>query len=90
MTTITLSPEVEEAIAREAQKQGITPEGLAVESLRKLFASPVSTRGNGSQTLADFLRPYVGSIDGTSEALSEKTGERFTAGLLERQRRGKA
>jgi len=37
MTTITLPVEIEKPLAEAARKQGITPERLAVDSLRNLF-----------------------------------------------------
>ena len=40
-------------------------------------------------TLADFLNGYVGIVEGSTEALSERCGERFTEGLAEgRSREG--
>jgi hypothetical protein len=37
MTTITLPVEIEKPLTEAARKQGVTPERLAVDSLRKLF-----------------------------------------------------
>jgi hypothetical protein len=39
--------------------------------------------------LFDFLAGYVGTIEGSSEPLSENTGRRFIEGLLEKQRQGR-
>ena len=44
--TITLTPDIEQAVAEEAQRRGTTPESLVVETLREKFvpsrpASPV-------------------------------------------------
>jgi hypothetical protein len=89
MTTITLPPEIEGPLAEEARKQGTTPELLAVDCLRKLFArSPTVGKPEGDQTLFDFLSGYVGTVSGTAEALSEHCGQRFGQGLLEKQKRG--
>jgi hypothetical protein len=87
MTTITLPPEIEEPLAEEARKQGTTPELLAVDCLRKLF-TPSPTRGEPAEgeTLFDFLSGYDGTVNGTTEALSENCGQRFAQGLLEKQR----
>jgi hypothetical protein len=54
--TITLTPEIEGALAEEAHRQGTTPELLALNCLRQRFApgeaAEPSTAGKG--TLADF------------------------------------
>ena len=34
-------------------------------------------------SLFDFLSAHIGAIDGTTEALSENCGQRFSEGLLE-------
>ena len=38
--TITLTPEIESAVTEQARQQGITPEQLALDGLRCLFATP--------------------------------------------------
>lgn len=89
MTTINLPPEVEGPLAEEARKQGITPERLAVDCLRKLFTpSPVVGKPGEGESLFDFLSGYVGTVSGTTEALSENCGQRFAQGLVEKQQRG--
>ncbi len=40
---VTLTPEIETAIAEQARHQGMTPERLVSKSLQKLFASPART-----------------------------------------------
>lgn len=90
MTTITLPPEIEGPLAEEARKQGTTPELLAVDCLRKLFTpSPTAGTPAEGETLFDFLSGYVGTVSGTTEALSENCGQRFTQGLVEKQQRGR-
>jgi len=90
MTTITLPPEVEEPLAKEARKQGTTPELLAVDCLRKLFVpSLTGEKPVEGETLFDFLAGYVGTVSGTTEALSENCGQRFAQGLVEKQQRGR-
>lgn len=86
--TITLPPELEGPLAEQARRQGTTPEQVAVESLRALFHETAAQPGHGEGTLFDFLAGYVGTIDGSSEPLSENTGRRFTEGLLKKQRLG--
>jgi hypothetical protein len=54
-----LPSEIEETLAREAAEQGITPEHLALDGLRRLFPASVRTPGDGSgdtpQTGAEML-----------------------------------
>lgn len=89
MTTITLPPEVEEPLAEEARKKGTTPELLAVDCLREIFtSSPEVGKSMGGENLFDFLSGYVGTVNGTAEALSENWGQRFAQGLVEKQQRG--
>ena len=38
-------------------------------------------------SLFDFLSGHIGVIDGTTEALSENCGQRFSEGLLEQRER---
>lgn len=89
MTTITLPPEIEEPLTKAAQEQGTTLELLAIDCLRQRFTpSPTEEKASENETLFDFLSGYVGTVDGPAEALSENCGQRFTQGLLEKQRRG--
>jgi hypothetical protein len=41
--TITLTPEIETAITKQAQKEGVAPEHLAMDGLRSLFLPPKMT-----------------------------------------------
>ncbi len=87
MTIITLPPGVEALLAEEARKQGTTPERLALDCLRRQFALPPSADTPGrADSLFDFLSGYVGTVSGTSEALSENCGRRFADGLIDKQR----
>ncbi len=88
MTTITLTPDIERSLAERARRQGTTPELLALDGLRRMFApeqTPTFESPSG-ETLFDFLQGYVGTVAGTSEALSENCGRRFAEGLAEKQR----
>ena len=90
MTTIALPPEVEEPLAKEARKQGTTPELLAVDCLRKLFVPSLTEKKPAEgETLFDFLAGYVGTMSGMTEALSENCGHRFAHGPIEKQQRGR-
>lgn len=91
MTAIVLPPEVERRLANEASKRGTTLEVLAIEYLREQLARPRPGAGAGNgDNLFDFLSGYIGTVDGTTEALSEGSGQRFVEGLVEKQRRGRA
>ena len=86
--TITLPPDIEAPLAEEADRKGTTPERLAVDSLRMLFAPPAEELPSGDETLFDFLAGYVGTVDGSTEPLSEDCGRRFAEGMAEKQRQG--
>lgn len=89
MTIITLPKEVEESLTKEAQKQGTTPELLAVDCLRKTFVpAPTDGKSADGDTLYKFLMGYTGTVNGSQEALSEKCGEQFLQGLIDKQQRG--
>jgi hypothetical protein len=91
MTTITLPPDVEGPLTEAARRKGTTPELLAIDCLRELFVSSARSDEPGtSETLFEFLAGYAGTVDGTTEALSEETGRRFVEGLIEKQHRGRA
>ena len=80
MLTITLPSDLEATIVEAAKRQGSTPQELAVASLTKLYSpgcTPQADVGDGG-SLADFLRDHIGTVDGSSEPWSEKTGERFS------------
>jgi hypothetical protein len=88
MTTITLPPDLEGRLAEEARKRGTTPELLALDSLRQLFApAPAADTASGGN-FHDLLAGYIGAVSGTREALSEDCGRRFAEGLAAKQRTG--
>jgi hypothetical protein len=88
MTTIVLPADLEDRLAAEARKRGTTTEVLAVDCLRQFFIEPTHDEGSSSgKTLNDFLSGFIGTVNGTTEALSENCGQRFSDGLAEQQRR---
>ena len=87
MTTITLPPDLESRLADEAARRGTTPELLALDRLRRLFASLDEAARAGS--LFDFLAGHIGTVTGTAEPLSEDCGQRFADGLVGKQQRGR-
>ncbi len=79
MTTITLPPEFEGPLAEEARRQGTTPELLAIRCLRKLFVPGLTgEQPSEGETLSDFLAGYIGTVSGTTDALSANCGRRFS------------
>jgi hypothetical protein len=90
MTTITLPPDLEGRLADAARQRGTTPELLAIDGLRQLFAPPPADNGaEGHGTLFDFLAGYIGTVAGAAEPYSEDCGRRFAEGLAEKQLRGR-
>lgn len=90
MTTITLPPEIEETVAQQAQRQGTTTELLALDVLRRSFAPPPEAeKADMGDTLYDFLRGYIGTVNGSSEAFSEDCGEKFAEGMAQKQQEGR-
>jgi hypothetical protein len=85
---ITLTPDIEQALATEARKLGRTPEQLALDSLRERFLSLERDRPPAEEqaTLADFLHEHLGVLHSSEHIpggarLSENSGRKFAAGL---------
>lgn len=91
MITLSLPLDIEGPLIKEAQRQGVTPELLALDSLRQLFGpAPTSEEPSGEEaTLFDFLTGHIGTVEGTTEAFSDHCGQRFAEGLAEKQQRGR-
>lgn len=76
-----------EEIARHAES--LSGRRLRLEILdQEPPSSPDSCPTPGPRNLAELLGDYTGSVQGTGEALSEQTGERFTDYLARKQREG--
>jgi len=75
MITINLPSDIEAPIAKEAQRLGTTTELLAIESLCKPFLSETDRLFTGEETLFDYLSDHIGTVNGTTEALSENCGK---------------
>lgn len=89
--TISLPSDIEGALTEEALRRGTTPEVLALDSLRKLFVPPPDSeesQGKG-RTLFDFLAGHIGTVEGSTEAFSDSSGQHFVEGLAEKQERGR-
>ena len=72
--TITLTPEIEDAIAEQAHREGKTPERLALDGLRSLFVLPKPTP---DEVLGLAARVY--------EGLSEKDVQEIEQIALDRR-----
>jgi len=86
---IHLTPDIESALAQQAQRQGTTPERLALDSLGKLFVQRPPDVPSGATSLLDFLAGYVGTVEGTGEAFSENCGRRFAEALTVKHEQGR-
>ena len=85
MLTINIPSELEAKLVEIAKLKGATPEGLAVESLRRLYAPTSSVAATSELTLAQSLAGYIVTIDVDPKAWSEHTGDAF-GDLLHGQR----
>ena len=88
--TLTLTPEIEKLLAREAQRQGTTPESLALDALQERFGEETKetpeTESEGSAY--DLFAGRIGRIHGSNEALSQNPGERFTEYVVKKHQEG--
>lgn len=93
--TITLTSELEQALAAEAEQQGTTPEMLALDALRERFlAKNAPSQAESEGTLADFLAGFVGAVHSSEQIpggarMSEDTGKKFAAGMARKRGAGK-
>jgi hypothetical protein len=90
---IPISPEIESALVAAAQRQGTTPEALALSYLRERFApaAPAQPPAEGPTSLADFLAGHVGILASSEHVpggahMSEEPGRKLADGLLRRLR----
>ena len=76
--TISLTPEIETAIVGQAKRQGMTPELLASESLRKLFATPTLTPdeilGFDGHVYAGFSKEEIDVIEEMRRTTTDENG----------------
>lgn len=93
--TITLTPELEGALARRAARQGTTPELLALHDLQELYKEERESEQFVGKTLADVLAGRIGTIRSSEHTgvptsyLSESEGEDFADHLAEKRRQGR-
>jgi hypothetical protein len=92
---VILTDDVVKALIAEARERGITPEQLAIESLRREFVRSIDDEkiAEGSETLADYLSEFIGTIHSSEHVpggarLSEITEEALMQTLAEKRRQG--
>lgn len=93
---ITLPPDIEQALVEQAHRQGTTPELLALDSLRQRFLlhAPPDGPDTSTQTLADFLGPYIGVLHSREHVpggadMSDDTGRKFARAMLKKRDRNR-
>ena len=91
--TITLPPELEQAVAERANEQGTTPQLLALDELRRSFP-PKSSFPAEEGSLADFLGEFIGCLHSGEQVpggaqMSTDSGKKFAAILSKKRQEGK-
>ena len=87
---LTLTPDIESAITKQADQKGVTPQQLALDGLRKLFVPSHEETDEKPSTLADFLYGYIGVlrssefVEGGAQ-MSENTGNRFAQLMMKKR-----
>lgn len=87
---LTLTPEIESAIKKQASQAGTTPEKIALDGLRMLFVSGVEAADESPTTLADFLDGFIGVIRSSEfvaggAQMSEKSGKQFAELMMQKR-----
>ena len=69
MMTITLTPELEQAVAEDARKRGIAPEDAAMNALRERFlpVSPAADTGDALSEWEQMMRDAAAQIAAVSD-----------------------
>lgn len=93
---ITLTFDIENALAEQARRQGITSEMLALNALQERFVSSMETEIpiEKKETLLDFLEGHIGVLSSSEHVpggtrMSENCGKKFAAGLLKKRQDGR-
>ena len=91
---ITLTPDIEQALADEARRLGTAPEILALDILRERLAPPASHEmpRAARESLADFLSGQIGVLHSGElvaggARMSEDGSRKFAALLIQRRQR---
>ena len=93
---VSLPPDLEQAVMEHAREQGTTPELIVIDSLRERFllSPPLSIPTEGEGTLADFLGKHIGVLHSSEylpggARMSEDSGKKFAAGMLQKRQQGR-
>ena len=92
---LTLTPDIEHALKVQAHQRGITPEQLALASLRKAFVTTAAPSISAPQeSLADFLGNFIGALDSSEHIsgntkLSEDSGSQFAKLMIKKREEGR-
>ena len=93
---IVLPPEIEQAVAEHARKQGTTLELLVLESLRDRFvpSEASDSPGENEGSLADFLSEHIGVLHSSEHIqggarMSEDSGKKFAVGMVKKRQQGR-
>ena len=100
MLTITLPPELESAVTKQAQDKGTTPELFLLDDLLKRYApvtppeTPADTEPIEGETMADFFADYIGVLNSSEfipggAQMSQNTGRKFGEGMVKKRQEGK-
>ncbi|MSU78034.1 MAG: hypothetical protein EXS16_08050 [Gemmataceae bacterium] len=88
MIAIVLPSDIAESVEHAALAKGITPEMLAIETLRQQFPPvPQPIAPSEPKNLFEYLAGYIGTVEGTGETNSRKGGELFADYLVEKHRK---
>lgn len=81
--TLTLTPEIENALAEQARREGTTPERLALDGLQNLFVTPKPTAeeilGMAAQVYAGLPQTEAEEVERIALDRSRFFGERQAA-----------
>lgn len=99
MITITLPPELEQAVTQRAQRQGTTPELWTLDTLRQFLQSDIPSASapepdSEDGTMLDFFAGYVGVVSSSEfvpggAQMSPETGRKFAEGMVKKRQEGK-
>ena len=84
-TSVRLGPKTESLVNRLARRKGQTKSEVIREAL--LAFARAEEDAKPQRTAYEALAPLIGCVKGGPKDLSERTGEKFRAILLERKRR---
>jgi hypothetical protein len=94
--TITLTPDLEQALIVQAHRLGTTPERIVRDCLRERFLPNRTAEGDATEpaTLADFLEGYIGVLSSSEHIrdgarMSENSGAQFAAGMVKKRQEGR-